>query len=92
MKTLFWTCLVVAGLVVGGATLGKAPVRGTPRPHPNLAAAQKLTAEASQKVAAAQRANEFDLAGHGQKAKDLLEQASAELKLAVEAAEAGDSR
>jgi hypothetical protein len=92
MKTLFWTCLVVAGLVVGGASLGKAPVRGVPRPHPDLAAAQKLTAEASQKVAAAQRANEFDLAGHAQRAKDLLEQASAELKLAVEAAEAGDSK
>jgi len=54
--------------------------------HPNLAAAQRLCAQAYEKIAAAQQANEFDIEGHAQKAKDLLEQANRELKQAAEAA------
>jgi hypothetical protein len=53
--------------------------------HPNIAAAQRLVAQAFDKITAAQRANEFDLGGHGAKAKDLLEEANRELKLAAEA-------
>ena len=56
--------------------------------HPNLAAAQKLSANAYQKVLAAQQANEWDLDGHAQKAKDLLDQANQELKQAAEASNA----
>ena len=55
--------------------------------HPNLNAAQKLIQQATAKIEAAQKANEFDLDGHAKKAKELLEQASAELKLAAEAAD-----
>ena len=51
--------------------------------HPNIAAAQRLSAEAFEKLAAAQRANEFDMAGHAQKAKQLLEQANSEMKQAA---------
>ena len=54
--------------------------------HPNLAAAQRLVAQAYQKVEAAQKANEFDMSGHAAKAKSLLDQASAELKMAAEEA------
>jgi hypothetical protein len=53
--------------------------------RPNITAAQKLTAQAYDKVVAAQNANEWDMAGHAQKAKSLLEQVNAELKLAAEA-------
>jgi hypothetical protein len=53
--------------------------------HPNLAAAQRLSLQAFEKIKAAQEANEFDLAGHAQKAKDLLDQVNRELKLAAEA-------
>jgi hypothetical protein len=53
--------------------------------HPNIAAAQKYVQKAFDLTVAAQKANEFDLGGHAQKAKDLLEQANAELKLAAEA-------
>jgi hypothetical protein len=53
--------------------------------HPNLAAAQKACALAYEKTVAAQQANEFDLGGHAQKAKELLDQADKELKLAAEA-------
>jgi len=54
--------------------------------HPNLAAAQRLSSQAYQKILEAQRANEFDLGGHAQKAKDLLDQVNNELKQAAEAA------
>jgi len=54
--------------------------------HPNLAAAQKLSAQAFEKLEAAQKANEYDMDGHAQKAKDLLKAANDEIKLAAEAA------
>jgi hypothetical protein len=54
--------------------------------HPNLAAAQQLSLQAFNKVTAAQQANEWDMAGHAAKAKDLLDQANSELKLAAGAA------
>jgi hypothetical protein len=54
--------------------------------HPNLNAAQRLTAQAYEKIIAAQKANEWDMQGHAQKAKDLLDQANNELKAAAEAA------
>ena len=58
----------------------------SPRKHSNIAAAQRLTAQAFQRITAAQVANEWDMEGHAQKAKDLLDQASNELKQAAEAA------
>ena len=56
--------------------------------HPNIAAAQRLSTQAFDKIVAAQKANEFDLGGHAQKAKDLLEQANRELKEAAETSNA----
>jgi hypothetical protein len=53
--------------------------------HPNLAAAQRHLDMAFEKINAAQQANEFDLAGHAAKAKDLIDQASRELKESAEA-------
>jgi len=52
--------------------------------HPNLAAAQRLSTEAFEKVMAAQRANEWDMGGHAQKAKELLDEVNRELKMAAE--------
>jgi hypothetical protein len=54
--------------------------------HPNLVRAHREVQAAVKSITAAQRANEFDLGGHAAKAKELLEQAQAELKQAVEAA------
>ena len=54
--------------------------------HPNLAAAQRFSRQAWEKVVAAQQANEWDMNGHAAKAKDLLDQANKELRLAAEAA------
>ena len=54
--------------------------------HPNIAAAQRLSTQAFEKMSAAQSANEFDMAGHAQKAKEALQVANNEMKLAAEAA------
>jgi hypothetical protein len=54
--------------------------------HPNLMAAQDLINRAFDRITAAQAANEFDMGGHAAKAKDLLEQAKREIRLAAEAA------
>ena len=51
--------------------------------HPNLAEAQELIDEAFTHITEAQKANEYDMEGHAAKAKDALEKASAELKLAA---------
>jgi hypothetical protein len=54
--------------------------------HPNIAAAQRLATQAFEKLSQAQSANEFDMGGHAQKAKDALKIANDEMKLAAEAA------
>ena len=54
--------------------------------HPNIAAAQRLSEQAYQKITAAQEANEFDMQGHAAKAKSLLEQVNNELRAAATAA------
>jgi hypothetical protein len=56
------------------------------RRHPNLAAAQHLIDQAYAKISAAQAANEWDMDGHAAKAKDHLDQANREIKLAAMAA------
>jgi len=73
--------LILAGLAVaqpkGNVSAGK---------HPNLAAAQRFSQQAYTKIIAAQQANEWDMQGHAQKAKTLLDQVNSELKLAAAAA------
>ena len=58
-------------------------MRGLP---PISAAAQDLSRKAYDKIVAAQQANEWDMKGHAQKAKQLLDEVSRELKLAAEEA------
>lgn len=58
----------------------------SPKLHPNLAAAQRLSRQSYNKIVAAQKANEWDLEGHAQKAKDLLYQVNEELKQAAQTA------
>jgi hypothetical protein len=77
---------VVAVLALASLASAEHPARNvSPVRHPNLASAQRLCQEAFEKIVAAQKVNEFDLKGHAQKAKELLEQASNELKEAAEA-------
>jgi F0F1-type ATP synthase membrane subunit b/b' len=81
--------MVVLGIFLLAGTMvyaAKPKENVSPVRHPNIAAAQKMIQNAFEKIVAAQKANEFDMEGHAQKAKELLEQASGELKLAAEAA------
>lgn len=84
IKTLL-KLLVAASLLAGGVAIAQKPAQNVnPNRHPNLAAAQRLSEQAYQKIAAAQQDNEWDMEGHAQKAKDLLDQANQQLKLAAQ--------
>ena len=86
IKTRVVTAVLTFLLAVVGVVLAQPRDNVSKGRHPNLAAAQRLSQQAWEKVVAAQEANEFDLGGHAQKAKNLLDEANKELKLAAEAA------
>ena len=87
MRKHFVKLFLAITLLCGAIALAQKPVENVnPHHHPNLAAAQRLSDQAYQKIVAAQQANEWDMQGHAQRAKDLLEQANNELKLAAQAA------
>jgi hypothetical protein len=79
--------LVITSLVLPlGIALG-APVQNvSAQRHPNLAAAQSFIAQAYDKLATAQVANDYKMGGHSDKAKQLLVEAAEEIKAAAEAA------
>ena len=74
---------LVFGLVAGGVTLAQNVDRER---HPNLNEAQRLIDRAYEKISAAQQFNEFDMDGHAQRAKEALELANREIKMAARAA------
>jgi len=77
---------VLGGVLIAATTFAQRPPENVnPKRHPNLAAAQRLVDQAFNRITAAQQANEWDLAGHAQKAKEFLDQANRELKAAAEA-------
>ncbi len=85
-KSLVGT-VILAALIGGGMAVAQKPVENVSgQKHPNLAAAQRSSEQAYNKITAAQEANEWDMQGHAAKAKELLDQVNKELKLAAEAA------
>ncbi|MGB7728553.1 MAG: hypothetical protein WBL50_11005 [Candidatus Acidiferrum sp.] len=79
--------VMVAALICGGVAVAQKPVDNVSgKKHPNLAAAQRLSQQAYEKIVAAQEANEWDMDGHAAKAKELLDQVNQQLKMAAEAA------
>jgi hypothetical protein len=71
----------------GSGPTGQAPaVDISAARHPHLAAAQQEIQKAWQKMVEAQKANDWDMDGHAQKAKELLAQATKDLKSAALAA------
>ena len=60
-------------------TLNVSPYR-----HGNIARAQEYSRYAFDAMSQAQQANEFDMGGHAERAKQLLAQANDEMKLAAE--------
>jgi hypothetical protein len=86
-KTRVYATVLGGLLTVGAVALAQAPKRNvSAAKHPNIAAAQRLSQQAFEKISAAQQANEWDMAGHAQKAKELLEQANNELRQSATAA------
>ena len=86
MKGVTSSVVVAAALLVSSVASAQQPVENVGKRHPNLEAAQHLIEQAFQKISDAQRANEFDMGGHAQKAKQLLDEASNEIKAAATAA------
>ena len=87
MRKIVFALIASMLMLAGSAAFAEEPMRNvSPKRHPNLAAAQKLSQKAFDKIMAAQQANEWDMDGHAQKAKELLDQVNHELKEAAEAA------
>jgi hypothetical protein len=88
MKRIVLGSALGISLIAGGVAIAQhLPVQNvSSHRHPNIAAAQRLTEQAYNKIVAAQQANEWDMDGHAARAKDLLDQANRELKAAAEAA------
>ena len=82
-KQIIVIVIAVALLIVGTALFSQNVSQAR---HPNLWAAQSFIVQAIDKLTAAQKANDFDMNGHAAKAKQLLQQAFDEIKLAAEAA------
>ncbi len=77
------TALLLAGSAIGANTAPK--VDTAPKAHPDMDRAQTATTGAFAAMAAAKSAGQFDAYGHAVQAQDLIDQASAEEKLAAEA-------
>jgi apolipoprotein N-acyltransferase len=75
-----------AAFALGGALFAQAPPVDVGDRHGNMRAAQQLIQQAWQKVDEAQQDNHYNLGGHAGRAKELLSQASQEIKLSAEAA------
>lgn len=87
IKTRLFAVVLGCLLVIGGAATAQRPKENISKGrHPNLAAAQRLSQQAWERIVEAQKANEWDMEGHAQKAKNLLDEANKELKLAAETA------
>ena len=76
------------GLILGcsGAVFAQAPAVDIGNRHGNLRAAQQYISSAWQKINQAQQANDDQLGGHAQRAKDYLTQANEELRFAANVA------
>jgi hypothetical protein len=87
MRNIILSLIVSMLMLSGSAAFAQEPMKNVnSKRHPNIAAAQRLSQKAYEKIVAAQQANEWDMGGHAQKAKELLDQVNNELKLAAEAA------
>ena len=92
-NSIFLGAAAAAALALGATCLAELPadnVNGGR--HPHLLEAQRLCTQAYEQISVAQKANEFELGGHAEKAKQLLEQANRELQMAAEAADHNHAR
>jgi len=85
-RTWLVVIALVAMIAAGGALLAQGPPVTVGDRHGNMRAAQELIQQAWRKVDEAQKDNRYNLGGHAGKAKELLAQASEEIKLSAETA------
>src|SRR5271170_1178074 len=94
-KRVLFSALMLAAVIcvrILSAQEAQSPVVNIdPDRHGNLAAAQGNIVDAYQRIDMAQRANDGQLGGHAQRAKDFLTQADVELRLAADFANAAAS-
>jgi hypothetical protein len=84
-RSVYLAAVLIVGLAFIGVSFAQRPETNIdPSKHPNLAEAQHHILEAFEKIDEAQRANKDQLGSHAEKAKQLLDQASRELKEAAE--------
>ena len=74
------TILLTAAIAFPVGILAAGPLKG----HPNMKAAEADLGRAWNHITAAQKANEWDLGGHAEKAKDAIKLAQDEIKAAAE--------
>ena len=77
---------VCASFALGAALFAQMPPVNVGERHGNMRAAQQLIQQAWQRVDEAQRDNNYNLGGHAARAKELLSQASEEIRLSADAA------
>lgn len=94
MKTKNWlpSALLTATLLFAGVAIAQRPEVNIGQHHANLAEAQQHIQQAYAKIEEAQGANRGHLGGHAEKAKQLLAEASRELKAAAEYANEHERR
>lgn len=85
-KNLLLGLTLLGTLTFGLAAQAQQPVVNIGERHGNLRAAQEHIVQAFQLVSRAQEANDSRLGGHAGRAKDLLQQADAELRMAADSA------
>src|SRR5258708_37186406 len=74
IKTRFLAAAAGFQLFLGGMAAAQRPrLDVSPELHPNIAAAQRFSRQAWERIVAAQEADEFDMDGHAQRAKNLLD-------------------
>ncbi|HSZ50733.1 MAG TPA: hypothetical protein VK801_04110 [Caulobacteraceae bacterium] len=84
MNTFAKSVIFAAALAVGGVAMAQEPPVNIGQRHGNLREAQQLVREAFDDISNAQVDNDYALGGHAGRAKELLREASVELKLAAE--------
>jgi len=87
-KSIYLAVVLAVCLAFIGVSFAQRPETNVdPSKHANLAEAQHHILQAFEKIDEAQRTNRDQLGGHAEKAKQLLDQASRELKEAAEFAD-----
>jgi hypothetical protein len=83
-RILMGSVALCLALALGVIAFAQEPRVTVGERHGNMRAAQQLIQQAWQKVDEAQKDNNYNLGGHAGRAKELLAQASEEIKLSAE--------